>query len=197
MMTEISVNNKRIAKNTLFLYFRMLLTMGVALYTSRVALQVLGVSDYGLYNVVGGVVAMLAFINGSMSSGTSRFIAYELGRNNVEKMNQVFNVSLVCHILIALICFVLAETVGLWFLNTYIQFPANRLLAVWLQLLPLRYHEISEAGREEHVGCTFGKPAGIFPLVSRCRTLPECSPDHYRRRLYSGLGYLYHDSFGK
>mgnify|MGYP003099690354 FL=1 len=130
MMTEISVNNKRIAKNTLFLYFRMLLTMGVALYTSRVALQVLGVSDYGLYNVVGGVVAMLAFINGSMSSGTSRFIAYELGRNNVEKMNQVFNVSLVCHILIALICFVLAETVGLWFLNTYIQFPANRLLAV-------------------------------------------------------------------
>ena len=130
MMTEISVNNKRIAKNTLFLYFRMLLTMGVALYTSRVALQVLGVSDYGLYNVVGGVVAMLAFINGSMSSGTSRFIAYELGRNNVEKMNQVFNVSLVCHILIALICFVLAETVGLWFLNTYIQFPADRLLAV-------------------------------------------------------------------
>ena len=89
MMTEISVNNKRIAKNTLFLYFRMLLTMGVALYTSRVALQVLGVSDYGLYNVVGGVVAMLAFINGSMSSGTSRFIAYELGRNNVEKMNQI------------------------------------------------------------------------------------------------------------
>mgnify|MGYP001524652360 CR=1 FL=1 len=61
--------------------------MGVALYTSRVALQVLGVSDYGLYNVVGGVVAMLAFINGSMSSGTSRFIAYELGRNNVEKMS--------------------------------------------------------------------------------------------------------------
>lgn len=130
MTTNISANNKRIAKNTLFLYFRMLLTMGITLYISRVALQVLGVSDYGLYNVVGGIVTMLAFINGSMASGTSRFIAYELGRNNVKRMNQVFNVSLVCHILIALICFVLAETVGLWFLNTYIQFPADRSLAV-------------------------------------------------------------------
>lgn len=130
MSDNITTNNKRIVKNTLFLYFRMLLTMGVALYTSRVILEVLGASDYGLYNVVGGVVSMLSFLNGSMAAGTSRFITYELGKNNKTRMNQIFNVSLVCHIIIATICFIIAETIGLWFLNTHIQFPPERLFAV-------------------------------------------------------------------
>ncbi len=77
-------NNKRIAKNTAFLYLRQLIIMVVAIYTSRVMLDVLGASDYGIYNVVGGIVAMMSFLNGSMSSGTSRFITYELGRGDKE-----------------------------------------------------------------------------------------------------------------
>lgn len=129
MSNDIKKNNKRIVKNTLFLYFRMLLTMGVTLYTSRVILEVLGASDYGLYNVVGGVVSMLSFLNGSMAAGTSRFITYELGKNNNTRMNKIFNVSLICHIIIACLCFIIAETIGLWFLNTYIQFPPERLFA--------------------------------------------------------------------
>lgn len=124
------VDNKRIAKNTVFLYFRMALTMLVALYTSRVVLEVLGASDYGLYNVVGGVVTMLGFLNGSISAGTSRFISYELGIGDREKLRDVFNVALVSHIGISLIIFVIAETVGLWFVNTHLVFPADRVLAV-------------------------------------------------------------------
>ena len=78
-MQEISSNNKRIAKNTLLLYFRMLVTMAVSLYTSRVVLNILGVEDFGIYNVVGGIVAMFGFINGSMTSATQRYLTFELG----------------------------------------------------------------------------------------------------------------------
>lgn len=124
------VDNKRIAKNTVLLYFRMALTMLVALYTSRVILEVLGASDYGLYNVVGGVVTMLGFLNGSISSGTSRFISYELGVGDKERLRDIFNVALVSHIGISLIVFVIAETVGLWFVNTHLVFPEDRMIAV-------------------------------------------------------------------
>ena len=123
-------NNKRIAKNTVFLYFRMALTMLMALYTSRIVLDVLGASDYGLYNVVGGVVTMFGFLNGSISSGTSRFITYELGLGNKEQLRDVFNVALTCHIIIAIFVFVIAETVGLWFVNTQLVFEESRTLAV-------------------------------------------------------------------
>lgn len=108
----------------------MTLVMMVSLYTSRVVLDVLGASDYGLYNVVGGIVSMLAFLNGSISAGTSRFISFELGRGDKEQLRNVFNVALVSHIVIALLVFVLAETVGLWFLNSQIVFDDNRTIAV-------------------------------------------------------------------
>lgn len=124
------IENRRIAKNTILLYFRMLLMMGISLYTSRVVLQVLGVSDYGLYNVVAGVISIFAFINGSLSSGTSRFITYELGIGDTEKLRDVFNVTLVSHILLAIIIFILGETIGLWFVNSYLNFPPGRDFAV-------------------------------------------------------------------
>lgn len=108
----------------------MLLMMGVTLYTSRVVLEVLGASDFGLYNVVGGVVTMLSFINSSMGSGTSRFITFELGRGNKEKLSMVFNVALTCHILIALAMFLIAESVGTWFVNTQLVFEPERTFAV-------------------------------------------------------------------
>ena len=100
MSNQTSENNKRIAKNTLFLYFRMMFTMGVSLYTSRVVLNNLGVQDYGIYNVVGGVIAMFSFLNGSMSSATQRFITYAIGKGDQLQLEKVFSTSLQIHALI-------------------------------------------------------------------------------------------------
>lgn len=108
-----SSNNKRVAKNTLFLYFRMILIMLVTLYTSRVVLAELGIKDYGIYNVVGGVVAMFSFLNNCMSSATQRFMTFELGRGDMARMKKVFAASLNIHITIGVIIVLLAETIGL------------------------------------------------------------------------------------
>lgn len=122
-------NSKRIAKNTLMLYIRMLLIMVVTLYTSRVILHALGVEDYGLYNVVGGVVVLFTFINNAMVSSTQRFLNFELGRNNFDGAQKVFSASLNIHILIAIIFLILSETIGLWLLNRYIKIPVGREVA--------------------------------------------------------------------
>ena len=122
-------NNKRIAKNTLFLYFRTLLIMLITLYTSRVILNVLGVEDYGIYNVVGGVVAMFSVISGALSSAISRFITFELGKGDKERLNRIFSSSVNIQFLIALIVLALGEIVGLWFLNYKMNIPAERLEA--------------------------------------------------------------------
>lgn len=111
MSNQTSENNKRIAKNTIMLYLRMFLTMVVGLYTSRVVLQTLGVEDYGIYGVVGGIVAMMGFLNASMSGATSRFLTFELGRGDKERLSKTFSSALVVHIIIAAIVFVVAETV--------------------------------------------------------------------------------------
>lgn len=124
-MSDIQANNKRIAKNTILLYFRMIFIMAVNLYTSRVVLQVLGAEDYGTYNVVGGVVSMLSFITGSMSAATSRFITFELGKEggNAERM---FRCATTIFYIFAIVGFILAETVGLWFVQTQLNIPAGR-----------------------------------------------------------------------
>ena len=98
MSNQTSDNNKRIAKNTLFLYFRMLFLMGIALYTSRVVLNTLGVEDYGIYNEVGGVVAMFTVISGSLSAAISRFITYELAKGDRSKLNKIFSASVTIHV---------------------------------------------------------------------------------------------------
>ena len=128
-MSNISANNKRIAKNTLLLYFRTLFIMAVTLYTSRVILNTLGVTDYGIYNVVGGVVAMFSVISGSLSSSISRFITYELGHGDFDKLKRIFTTSVNIQIGISLIVLVFGETVGLWFLNEKINIPSERLTA--------------------------------------------------------------------
>lgn len=125
-------NNKQLAKNTIFLYFRMLLIMGVTLYTSRIVLKILGEEDFGLYNVVGGIVIMFTFLNGSLGGATSRFITFELGRKNESKLNQIFNVALSIHIFIALIVIFLAETIGLYFFYEKMTIPEDRLNAAFL-----------------------------------------------------------------
>lgn len=124
-----TTNNRRIVKNTLFLYFRMLLTLGVTLYTSRVVLNNLGVEDFGIYNVVGGVVTMMAFLSGAMSSATQRFLAFELGNNNFKQLAKVFKMSLNIHWLIVLMVIFVAQTLGLWFVNHQLVIPPERLVA--------------------------------------------------------------------
>lgn len=124
-----SDNNRRIAKNTLLLYARMLLLMLISLYTSRVILNALGVDDYGIYNVVGGLVTMFSILSGSLSSSISRFLTFELGTGNFEKLQKVFSSSVTIQAGIALIIIVVAETIGLWFLNAKMTIPADRLNA--------------------------------------------------------------------
>lgn len=122
-------NNKTIAKNTLFLYFRMLLTMGVGLFTSRLVLDALGVVDYGIYGLVGGIVTMFAFLNSAMSSATQRYLSFDIGKKDWDRLQKTFNATLNIHIGIAVVIFVLAETLGLWFVNTQLDIPAERMYA--------------------------------------------------------------------
>ena len=132
-MQNQSANNKRIAKNTLLLYVRMLFGMLVSLYTSRVILQTLGVEDYGVYNVVGGVISMFTFLNSAMSSATSRYITFEIGKGNMEQLKKVFSTSLQIHAIIALLIVILGETVGLWFLMNELVIPDGRMdAAMWV-----------------------------------------------------------------
>ena len=127
-MAEIS-SNKTIAKNTLLLYLRMALTMLVSLYTVRVVLNVLGEVDYGIYNVVGGIVVMFAFLSRTLASASQRYFAYELGRGDYEKLNNVFNLTLILYVLVIVIIIVLAETLGLWFLHAKMTIPEDRMSA--------------------------------------------------------------------
>lgn len=132
-MPHTSETNKRIAKNTFLLYVRMLFTMAVSLYTSRVVLNTLGIKDYGLYNVVGGFVAMFSFFNGAMAAATQRFLNFELGRGDSLRLHKVFCTSINIHALISIVVIVLSETVGLWFVYTQLNIPADRFTAaLWV-----------------------------------------------------------------
>ena len=124
-----SENNKRIAKNTMFLYVRMLLIMGVTLYTSRVVLEALGVEDFGIYNVVGGVVAMFSMLSGSLTSAINRFMTIELGKGDQERLATVFSSAVSVQVLLAIVVCVFAELVGIWFLNNKMNIPLERLSA--------------------------------------------------------------------
>ena len=129
-MSNHAESNKRLAKNTLTLYLRMILTVGISFYTTRVILQNLGVSDFGLYNVIGGFISMFYMVTSSLSSATSRFITYETGKGNKEKLNTVFCTSMNLQILLSFIVLLIGETVGLWFVNTQMEFAAERMFAM-------------------------------------------------------------------
>ena len=128
-MQDHSENTKRVAKNTLMLYGRMLFSMVVSLYTSRVVLNTLGVVDDGIYGVVGGFVAMFSLISSSLSSAVSRFLTFELGRCDKDRLSKAFSTSLLIHIVLAVVVFIIAETVGVWFVNNKMTIPADRLYA--------------------------------------------------------------------
>lgn len=127
MSNQLLNNNKRIAKNTLFLYLRMFLMMAISLFTSRVILSTLGVSDYGVYNVVGGVVAMFGILSGSITNSITRFLTFELGKNDNEQLQKVFSTSLNVMFVLSFIIIVIGEIVGIWFLNYKMNIPEGRM----------------------------------------------------------------------
>lgn len=128
--------NRRLAKNTAYMYLRMGITLIVGLYTSRVVLSVLGVDDFGLYNVIGGIIAMFMFLNNAMVNTTSRFITVRLANGTLGEQKQIFNMALLIHVIIALIVLVMGETVGLWYVQNKLVVPEGReFAAMWLYQL--------------------------------------------------------------
>ena len=108
------------------LYFRQILTLLVSLYTVRVVLDVLGVEDYGIYAVVGGIVSLLSFLSGTMASATQRFFAFALGQKDKERLNKVLSVNLIIYVVIAVGALILLETIGLWYVNNKLHIPIER-----------------------------------------------------------------------
>lgn len=129
---EANTNNRRIAKNTLLLYVRMFLTMCISIYTSRILLASLGIVDYGIYNVVGGLVGMLAFLNGSLINSSQRFLTYSLGRGQDGDLSKVFSHIFLIHASLALLVIVLCESVGIWLLEAKLVIPEERMFAARL-----------------------------------------------------------------
>ena len=158
---------KRMAKNAGMLYFRMLLTMAVTLYTSRVILQTLGVEDFGIYNVVAGFVTMLGFLNSAMSSATQRFLAFELGQSGNRDMRGIFSMSMNIHILIAVLVLVMGETLGLWFVRTQLTIPIDKLVAAeWVFHLALLSFMVSIVSVPYNALIIAHEKMSIFALVS-------------------------------
>lgn len=119
-------NYKRIAKNTMFLYFRMIIIMAVSFYTVRIILDTLGVNDYGLYELVASFVAIMVFLNGTLTSGTQRFLTFEIGKNDLVKLKQTFSTAMLIHIALAVFILIVGETIGLWFLYEKMNIPPDR-----------------------------------------------------------------------
>ena len=127
-MNNSSINNKRIAKNTILLYFRMLVTMTISLFTSRVVINALGLENYGIYNVVAGVVVLFSFVNNAMAIGTQRHISYELGKSE-GRVSEIFSACLKIHVALGFLVVLLGEVFGLWFLNSKLNIPQERMIA--------------------------------------------------------------------
>ncbi|MBR1687542.1 MAG: lipopolysaccharide biosynthesis protein [Prevotella sp.] len=160
-------NNKRIAKNTLLLYGRMFLMFSISLYTSRVVLKTLGVEDYGIYNVVGGVISMFAFIKAAMNSSTQRYITFYLGKGNKDELRDVFSMALLIHFLIALVVFALGETIGLWFVLNKLVIPEERQdAAMWVYQLSIVASLINIVSIPYNAEIIAHEKMGVFAYVS-------------------------------
>lgn len=171
-----SSSNRNIAKNTMFLYGRMLLMMGINLFSSRIILQALGIEDYGLYNVIGSVVMMFSMVNGTLSAGTSRFIIFELGKGNIETLRKTFTAAFSMHLVLAIIVLILAETIGLWFVNYKMVIPSDRyfvanclyqfsIVTCMLSLTQVPYNAIIIAHERLNIYAWVGISEAIFKLI--------------------------------
>lgn len=160
-------SNSRIAKNTLMLSIRMLLIMFVSLYTSRVVLSVLGVDDFGIYNVVAGVVTMFSFLNSAMAVATQRYLSFEIGKENKNQLNKVFVTSMNIHLLIGVVVLVISETIGLWFLNNKLTIPADRMqTANWIYQFSILSFVATICKVPYNASIISHEKMGFFALVS-------------------------------
>lgn len=175
-MSELSTNNKTLALNTIFLYLRSLFLLGITLYTSRVTLQVLGINDYGIYNVVGGVVAMFSILSSTLASASQRFITFALGKNNLDNQRRVFSTCITLHIVIGLIIVLLLEVLGVWFLSSSINIPANRIYAAkyvlqisivtfFVSVISVPYNAVIIAHEKMRVFAYIGILEGVLKLA--------------------------------
>ncbi len=123
------VDNKKIAKNTLYMYLRMLVTMVVSLFTTRIVFQALGIDNYGIYNVVGSIIVLFTFVNNALSTATRRYITAELAQGTELSRRDVFNNAFISHVIIAVVILLLGETIGLWAVNTLLNIPEGRMSA--------------------------------------------------------------------
>lgn len=175
-MQEVKADNKRIAKNTIALYVRMFFVMAIGLYTSRIILKTLGVEDYGIYNVVGGFVAMLAYLNKIFVDATQRFLSFTLGENNQQKLKLVFSTSITVHLIISIVILLIGETFGLWFVNEKLVIASERmyaanwvyqcsLLSLIVTVLSVPYKASVVAHEEMHIYAYFGIVEAILKLI--------------------------------
>ena len=175
-MTKIE-NNKRIAKNTLMLYIRMGMVMLITLYVSRIVLRVLGEEDYGIYNVVGGVVILFSFLSRTLSAASQRYFAFELGKGDMKKLNRIFNINLLLFCIVIGIMIILAETIGLWFLHNKMTIPEERMYAAnWIyqfsilsfctNLIAIPYQAVIIAREKMHFYAFVGIMQALLNLVS-------------------------------
>ena len=171
-----STSNKRIAKNTIYLYFRSILMMAIGLYSSRVILQALGIEDYGLYGAIGSIVAMFTIINGVLSAGTSRFLTFELGKGDKEQLRKTFSASFTMHAILAAVLFILLETIGTWFLNNKMNIPEGRefaanvvfqlsILTCMFSLTQVPYNATIIAHEKMHIYAYVGIAEAAFKLA--------------------------------
>lgn len=162
-----SDNNKRIAKNTLMLYFRMFLTMAVSLFTSRIVLHTLGVTDYGINNVVGGVVFMFGFLNGAMASATQRYLNVDIAHGDSEHLKSSFRTAMQIHMFIAVLIFVLAETIGLWFVMNKLVIPEERMYAaMWVYQFSIFSIMVSIVGQPYYATIIAHEHMSAFAYIS-------------------------------
>lgn len=171
-MPDSASNNKRIAKNTLLLYGRMLLIMAVSLFTSRVVLNTLGIEDYGIYNVVGSVVTMFAFLNGALVTSTQRYLTFDLGKGDFEHLKIVFTTSIYIHALISLVIVLLAETAGLWFFYNKMVIPEERMTAaMWVYQLSIVTMVIQVMSAPYNSIIVAHERMGVFAVISILETI--------------------------
>lgn len=159
-------SNKRIAINSLLLYVRMLFSMLITLYISRIVIHVLGIEDFGIYSLVAGVIIMFGFFNSAMAAATQRFLTMELGRGDIEKLKHIFNASITIHVIIAGIVLLLAETVGLWMLNSYLNIPNDRIIAAnWVYQFSIFSFILSIISVPYNASIIANEKMGIFAFI--------------------------------
>lgn len=172
-----TTRNSQVTKNTVLLYLRTFFVMILSLIISRIILNALGEIDFGIYNIVAGIVIFFTFLNSAMTSTTQRFISYELGKNNIEGVNKIFNISLVLHFSIAFIVLILSETIGLWFLYSKVNIPSDRFyIAQWVyqisiltccfQIIRVPYHAIIIAYEKISLFAYLSIIETVFKLIS-------------------------------